>query len=159
MKKATFIPANGEVKVVELSNDYEVSSRQINDLVGGWFDCVRVDQLGIVVYVHDEGLLLNMEPNVVASTLSNQLIVGDVLVCGSLNSEGFYDGETYDVPEMFQDETFLVRAQVANTIQELIDDLNNFREEVLEASGRITVMEEQAYNRTISKSVGNPMFN
>jgi hypothetical protein len=159
MKKATFIPVNGEPKVVELSNDYEVSSRQINELVGGWFDCVRVDQLGIVIYVHDEGLLMNMEANVVASTLANQLLVGDVLICGSLNSDGFYDGETYDVPEMFTDETFIVRAQIANTIEVLIENLNNLREEVIEASGRVFVMGEQAYNRTISKSVGDPMFN
>lgn len=159
MKKATFVPVNGEARIVELSDDYEVSSHQINELVGGWFDCVSIQQLGIVIYVHDEGLLIGLEPNVTASTLSNRLIAGDVLICGSLNSRGEYDGETYDVPEMFSDETFLIRAQIANTIQFLKDDLEELREEVVNSSGQFVIMNEDDYNRTINKTSGDPMFN
>ena len=158
MKKATFIPVQGEARIVELSDDYEVSSRQINELVGGWFDCVSIPQLGIVIYVHDEGLLLGMNANVTASTLSNRVLVGDVLICGSLNSEGEYDGETYDVPEHFMSQEFLFTSEFANGVEFLIDDLNRLRQQVLEGTG-VYIMDNDQYMRTLDTHTANPMFN
>lgn len=166
MKKATFVPASGECRIVELSDDYDVSASQIRELVGGWFDCVRVDELGIVIYVHDEGIILNMEPNVTASTLGNRVLVGDVVICGSLSSRGIYDGETYDVPEVFGDETFLIRSQLANTLDELKRELSELAQEVLASSGQFTIMSEEDFQQAIAEAKepapfkhGDPMFN
>lgn len=76
----------------------------IHESVGGWFDVVRGDDF--VAYVHDEGLLIPLEPNLTVSALFNQVIAGDVVIVGSLDAKGNYDGENYDAPERFFDLSF-----------------------------------------------------
>lgn len=76
----------------------------IQGLVGGNIDAVRVevaDNLMAVGYVHDEGLLLNMETNWLASALFQQEIRGDVVVVNGYSPYGEYDGENYDLPTGF----------------------------------------------------------
>jgi len=95
--KALHIKTNGETQVVTLPD--ENSYQLINELVGGWFDAVRGEEF--VLYVNDEGLLIEgMEPNVIASAMTRNVIFGDVVVVGSLNAQGYYDGENHDVPEV-----------------------------------------------------------
>ena len=57
---------------------------------------------GVAVgYVHDEGLLLDMEPNYLASALFMREIRGNVVVVNGYNGDGEYDGESYDLPTEF----------------------------------------------------------
>ncbi len=92
--KALHIKTDGTFTELTLSGNYQ----EINALVGGWFDAVRGEDF--VVYVHDEGLLIGLEPNVFATMLTGQVIVGDVVIVGALNENGEYDGENHDVPEI-----------------------------------------------------------
>jgi hypothetical protein len=91
--KSLHVKTDGTFTELSMSSNYQA----INDLVGGWFDAVRGEDF--VVYVHDEGLLIGLEPNVFATMLTGQVIVGDVVIVGALNENGEYDGENHDVPE------------------------------------------------------------
>ncbi len=44
-------------KCAEMHNDKHTV---INELVGGWFDCVNDWEMGVTAYVHDEGLLIDL---------------------------------------------------------------------------------------------------
>ena len=99
MPIALLLKTTGEVIPLELTNnnDHEI----IRESVGGWFDCVRNHDRRIVGYVHDEGLLLDMEPNYLASALFMREIRGNVVVVNGYNEDGEYDGESYDLPTEF----------------------------------------------------------
>ena len=62
----------------------------IHEQVGGWFDCARQDDL--IGYVHDEGLLLGLPLNPIATALFGRIIVGNCVVYNSVDSKGDYDG-------------------------------------------------------------------
>lgn len=102
MATALLIKTTGEVEVTTVpeENGYQV----LNELCGGWIDCVRNDD--IVGYVNDEGLLIGLDANVLASVLFGRPLVGDVVVLGALSEEGEYDGENYDVPEQYLSDRF-----------------------------------------------------
>lgn len=84
---------------------------EIQNAVGGHFDAVRrqaVDESGnhkpfvLIGYVHDEGRILNLPMNPIASVLFEQNLFGDVLIVNGTNPEtGEYDGETHDLPMAF----------------------------------------------------------
>jgi len=84
---------------------------EIQGFVGGAFDCVKrrcADDTGTVApfilvgYVHDEGRILNLPLNPMASLLFEQHIFGDVVLANGTNPEsGEYDGENYDIPFEF----------------------------------------------------------
>lgn len=65
----------------------------INEQVGGWFDCARQDDL--VGYVHDEGLLIGLPLNPIATALFGRIIVGNCVVFNSVDSKGEYDGSDH----------------------------------------------------------------
>lgn len=87
----------------------------IQHYVGGHFDCVTMEydphemfdevstetKFVCVGYVHDEGRMLNLEINELASTIFNQHLVGDVVIVSGTSPKGKYDGESYDLPEWF----------------------------------------------------------
>jgi hypothetical protein len=78
--------------------------KSIQGFVGGHFDCVRIeaaDGTVIVGYVHDEGLLLGMEMNWLASALFQRELVGPCVIVGGTSPNGVYDGENYDLPKGF----------------------------------------------------------
>lgn len=102
MATALLIKTTGEVEVTTVpeENGYQV----LNELCGGWIDCVRNDD--IVGYVNDEGLLIGLDANVLASVLFGRPLVGDVVVLGALSEEGEYDGENHDVPEQYLSDRF-----------------------------------------------------
>jgi hypothetical protein len=52
----------------------------------------------VLGYVHDEGLIRNMEPNYLATALFRQELRGPCLLMSGLSPEGVYDGECYDLP-------------------------------------------------------------
>ena len=66
------------------------------------------------MYVHDEGLLIGLEPNVTATVLYGNPIAGDVLLVGTLNDKGEHDGYDYDLPDFFFSADFFARAVVVN---------------------------------------------
>lgn len=82
-------------------------------LVGGCIDAVRINTqqvnpisgeqetptFTLVGYVHDEGLMLDLEINWIASALFQQRIVGNVVLVSGNSPTGEYDGENYDVPD------------------------------------------------------------
>jgi hypothetical protein len=121
MAKAILLEAGvgGNVIPVEV-NGY----KEIQDKVGGLFDVVRQqvnDDIVAVGYVHDEGLLLDLDMNWLASALFMREIRGDVVVVNGCSPSGEYDGDDYDLPSSFIDymkTTFLMK--VANTYNESV---------------------------------------
>jgi len=85
----------------------------IQKLVGGVIDAVRIDtqqvnpdtgeeetpRFTLVGYVHDEGLMLDLEINWVASALFQRRIVGNVVLVSGNSATGEYDGENHDIPD------------------------------------------------------------
>lgn len=112
MAKAILLQAGvgGDVIPVDV-NGY----KEIQDKVGGLFDVVRQqvnDDIVAVGYVHDEGLLLDLDMNWVASALFMREIRGDVVVVNGYSPNGEYDGDDYDLPQAFIEymkTTFLAR--------------------------------------------------
>lgn len=97
--KALIATADGDVRVENIAPEAE----DIRRIIGGWFDCVREDKY--VGYVHDEGLLIGLPTNYIASVMFGRVLAGDCVVVGALNEKGEYDGESYDAPEwMFGDD-------------------------------------------------------
>jgi hypothetical protein len=75
----------------------------IQNLVGGNFDCVRTDlgkpeEVALVGYVNDMGLVINLELNYLASALFGREIRGDAVVTWGLSPNGYYDGDNHDMP-------------------------------------------------------------
>ena len=119
MATAVIIKSSGEVFTQDIPS--ENGHTLIHEIVGGWFDCVRGEE--IVGYVHDEGLLIGLPVNAVASMLFQRPLVGDCVVIGSLNEKGEYDGENHDVPMVYTSGRFFDFAkEVAEneTIQEML---------------------------------------
>lgn len=102
IKTAVLLPAGARVNAEEvLINDY----KNIQDIIGGCFDCVSYSGEGLdgkpvtlCGYVHDEGLLLGLETNYLASMLFGRMIVGPCVVTYALSPNGTYDGDDYDMP-------------------------------------------------------------
>lgn len=104
--------------------------KSIQQYVGGWFDCVRTpykaseflmetdDDFIAVGYVHDEGLILDLPLNKMATMMFRQELRGDVVVVSGTSPSGDYDGDNHDVPVWFSDAVFsgsLVQAVQATT--------------------------------------------
>ena len=102
VKTAVLLPAGARVNPEEvLINDY----KNIQDTVGGCFDCVSYNGEGLngepvtlCGYVHDEGLLLGLETNYLATMLFGRMIVGPCVATYALSPNGVYDGDDYDMP-------------------------------------------------------------
>lgn len=101
---------------------------EIQQYVGGTFDAVRrgcSDTSGankpfmLIGYVHDEGRILNMPMNSVASVLFDQHIFGDVLLVNGTNPEtDEYDGETYGLPIAFAD--YIIRGMYPEIVDSMM---------------------------------------
>jgi hypothetical protein len=72
-------------------------SSSINDLVGGWFDCVYSGDL--VGFVHDEGLIQGLPLNPVATALFGSIICGPCVVLRGVSDTGENTGESYSLTE------------------------------------------------------------
>ena len=90
MTQALLIKAQGAAQVVSIPD--EDAYLTLKDLVGGWIDAVTREEF--TMYVHDEGLIIVLAPNVAASIMVGQVIVGDVVVLGNSST-----GEESDAPE------------------------------------------------------------
>ena len=119
MAKALVITTEGEVLATEIPS--ENGHHLIHEIVGGWFDAVRSEQL--VGYVHDEGILIGLAPNALASVLFERPLAGNCVVVGALNERGEYDGENHDVPRHYKSELLQVIAQGLTRDAELMEAL------------------------------------
>lgn len=120
MTKALLIKTTGELEITDIPT--ENGHRVLNELCGGWLDCVRLDD--VVGYVNDEGLLIGLEPNVFASALFGRPLVGNCVVVGSLNERGEYDGENHDVPDHLCDPRVAMLAYLLANDEEVVASLN-----------------------------------
>lgn len=76
----------------------------IQGYVGGVIDAVRQQvskDICAVGYVHDEGLLLDLEMNWIASALFMREIRGPVVLVNGFNEANEYDGDNHDLPDAF----------------------------------------------------------
>lgn len=87
--RSLVIPAEGKPYLKEVSGGY----KELQGLVGGLIDAVNNDQASC--YVNDEGLLIGLKFNRLASILMGRYLVGDVVMCGHTDD----DGNDTDVPE------------------------------------------------------------
>jgi hypothetical protein len=115
MKSAVLLKADTatEPVTVLLGGTTTDTVAEIQKMVGGNFDAVRriaadtagkVNKFTLVGYVHDEGMLLNLPVNPMASMLFDQNIFGDCVLVNATNPETQEDdGEDYDIPVQFAD--------------------------------------------------------
>lgn len=106
----------------------ENNLESLQNYVGGTIDAVRIqgqqinsdkESFTLVGYCHDEGLLLNLEMNWLASALFERELRGDIVLVSGTSESGEYDGENHDVPDdlvFWLKTSFLSR--VANTYNE-----------------------------------------
>ena len=76
----------------------------IQSYVGGTIDAVRADiadTICAVGYVHDEGLILDLEMNWLASALFSREIRGNVVLVNGYNQDNQYDGDNHEFPDVF----------------------------------------------------------
>jgi hypothetical protein len=106
MATALVITAEGDFYRTDIPT--EEGHKVIHEIVEGWFDCVRSET--VVGYVHDEGLLIGLPVNVVASALFGRPLVGNCVILGALNERGEYDGENYNVPSGLLSQEFMNEA-------------------------------------------------
>jgi len=104
----------------------ENSLTEIQAKVGGYIDSVKTQainesddtQMVLVGYVHDEGKILNMPMNPLASIVFNRDLAGDVvLVSGTNPDNGDYDGENYDLPLDFINYIMHMHPEVVKMLQ------------------------------------------
>lgn len=92
MKRALLIPAGGTPEEVEIPDKDELDALQ--GFVGGWIEYVPTEQ-DVTLYCNEEGKILNLPPNLLATSLFGALLMGgdylagDVIVCGPLDDEGY----------------------------------------------------------------------
>jgi hypothetical protein len=104
----------------------ENSLAEIQAKVGGYIDSVKTQaineaddtQMVLVGYVHDEGRILDMPLNPLASIVFNRELVGDVVLVNGTNPEnGDYDGENYDLPLDFINYIMHMHPEVVRMLQ------------------------------------------
>jgi len=110
--EAVVLETDGTVYKIDLPKEDSLSILQ--DTVGGLIDVVRGENF--VGYVNDEGLLIGLTQNIIASALFGRLLVGNVVIVGALDENGYYDGENHDTPA----EVYTTAVQLASR-QRVID--------------------------------------
>lgn len=126
MTKALLIKTTGEVEVTTIPD--ENGHLVLNELCGGWLDCVRTDDL--VGYVNDEGLLIGLDPNALASLIFGRPLVGNCVVVGALNEHGVYDGENHDVPAPYLSPVLGELAQALVNDESVMESLRGAIEDI-----------------------------
>lgn len=124
MTKAIVVRANGETHPIDIPN--EQLGEAIHNAVGGWFDVVRQHEMNISAYVHDMGLIIGLAPNACVSAIFNQLLVGDIVICGAEDE----DGDHLDLHEMFFRPDFAQYAMGMNNKPEMNAELAKLRDKI-----------------------------
>ena len=141
MANALVITAEGDLYQTDIPS--EEGHLVLNELCGGWIDCVR--NADIVGYVNDEGLLIGLTPNIIASVLFGRPLVGDVVVLGALSQEGEYDGENHDVPEQYISDRF-VKVAHAFLANEEVSELVKATIADIDLSPKVTTLTDEQFD-------------
>jgi hypothetical protein len=92
--KAVAIKPEGSLAILEFKKkDF---GDVLRDVIGGRFDCISLPEMGIDIWVHDEGLLLGLDRNRFAEILweteheesGTAYIVGPIVLTGLPDEEG-----------------------------------------------------------------------
>lgn len=108
--------------------------KSINQLVGGWFDAIQceftsdmflagtdnVESFTAVGYVHDEGLILGMPMNKLATLMFKRAIYGPCVVLSGTSPDGINDGDNYEPPTWFTSRVF--DGSLATAVHELDEE-------------------------------------
>ena len=83
MKTGTIIKANNAESNVKVApkNGKDFSLGELNTIVDGYIEIVRIPNSKDILIVNEDGLQKNLPYNVLASVYANQRIVGNVLRC------------------------------------------------------------------------------
>lgn len=73
---------DGESVETSPRNGKRYSLKELSNAVNGYVECVRLPD-GRLMWVNEEGRMLNLPVNTRASELAGRTIVGPVLVCAS----------------------------------------------------------------------------
>jgi hypothetical protein len=131
------------------------SLEDLQRFVGGYVDAVRqtfnpselYDEDDIpsearefigVAYVHDEGIILGLPMNRLASIVFGRELFGDVVMVSGTSPDDEYDGENYDVPSWFADAVHNGSLQESIEVIELIASVTTALKVCL-ADGVVTV--------------------
>lgn len=156
----------------------------INELVGGHFDAISFNfdpalfdlaEYGLdgadgtpfvaVGYVHDEGILLDLPINPMASVVFQREICGPCVLVSGTSASGEYDGENHDIPEWFANAVFQgglhdVSRQLMNQAEEASDAIvlalqdGLFTEEQVAKLFQMMASGDPKYNETIENALG-----
>jgi len=110
--KVLRIRTNGVVEEIEIENSLDGMQKA----VGGMIEFIPMTD-EVHAYIDEEGKLKGKETNAKATWACcrfnvglqpGDLIVGDMILLGSLNADGECDGNSYDIPDNWESE-FLLR--------------------------------------------------
>ena len=77
----TLILSDGTTRTMEFSESH-VTLSEMQACVGGYIELVHLKD-GVILVVNEEGRLNNLKPNIIATELAGDYIVGDVLLISS----------------------------------------------------------------------------
>ena len=106
MSKAFFVSANGVSEVREFTRETEYDV--IRTAVGGLIEAVSLRDYGLTLWVNESGKLNDLEFNLFGTALwaSNygltDVIVGDILITGGTDDEGYSLGLTDEELQLLQ---------------------------------------------------------
>lgn len=143
MTKAVILRTLGTVEQIDLP-DEDGGYAVIRDAVGGYIDAVRADDF--IGYVHDEGLLIGLAPNVMATFLFARPIVGDVVIVGCLNERGEYDGENHDVPDVFTHPDFIETCQRLADSEHMVNEVADLAEEAVNTPPQVWAVTDDEFD-------------
>lgn len=95
---ALVLPTEGLPYLTNVNQDAHGTYEFISKTIDGFFDCVYANDGKFHGYVHDEGLLIGLPINAVATALFGRVLAGPCVVFGAYNDQGVRDGNEYSVP-------------------------------------------------------------
>lgn len=99
-----------------------------------------------VAYVNDEGIILDLPINAMASIMFQRELYGPVVVVSATNPSGTSDGDNYDVPEWFMDAVFQGGLfQVANAMKSVA----TIQASAVKLALRDGLLSEDQYNKLV----------
>lgn len=148
MPKSLLISPDGQHRQIDLPSEgsYEI----LRDTIGGLLDTVSNDNGSVIGYVHDEGLLIGLPVNTVASLMFSRPLVGNVVLVGGISPDGEYDGENHDLPESFFSEGYLTYLSQVSTDEELIAEIQAHISE-MDFAPQVYALTDEQMNRYLGE--------
>lgn len=148
MSKSLLISPDGQHRQIDLPSEgsYEI----LRDTIGGLLDTVSTDNGSVIGYLHDEGLLIGLPVNTVASLLFSRPLVGNVVLVGGISPDGEYDGENHDLPESFFREDYLTYLSQVSTDEELIAEIQAHISE-MDFAPQVYALTDEQMNRYLGE--------